>query len=65
MARGGYVYVVVDGEVPLTAFTVRYELGQWYRREAHQHPGATYCRVKDGGYPTPPVWIDPILVAGY
>ena len=65
MSRSKYIYVVVEGEVPLAAFTVRYELGNWYRQNIHNHRTATFCRVQDGGYPTPPVWIDPILVATY
>jgi hypothetical protein len=48
MARASYIYLVTDDltDLPLSAFTVKYEMIGWLKR--HKHGPVTVRRIPDG-----------------
>lgn len=58
MSRADYVYLVLDGPLPVIAFTVKYEMRNWTRKNYNDLGRYTGWRISDGNFSRTPVVID-------
>lgn len=65
MSRAAYVWVITDplDNMPMAAFTVKYECADWIDRHSDGEP-VNVCRIRDSRYypKASPVWLDPSIL---